>query len=186
MGGSLFAACAKGAVSVGACSEAWGQRRLPVGIRAVGLMLASCRGLPRAQMKYVETEHLRLAYFDPAAITSFRTPRSASSTALRGTEGSFGYVPDGKVSVLLQDFSDPGNATILGSPRNRIFVDIAPTGPGVRDVQSGRAHVYVRQSRTRAPRHGGEANERDRRLRRWSRARSRRWPSTPRAFSIST
>ena len=37
-------------------------------------------------------------------------------------------MPDGKVTVLLQDFSDSGNATMLSTPRNRIFYDIAPIG----------------------------------------------------------
>ncbi|HEX5651178.1 MAG TPA: hypothetical protein VFX69_16085 [Steroidobacteraceae bacterium] len=80
-----------------------------------------------AQIKFVETDRLRLAYFDPGG--AYLVPYATQSfvNALDAQQRAFGYVPDGKANVLLQDFSDRGNATtILGAPRNRIFVDIAP------------------------------------------------------------
>ena len=94
---------------------------------AFGLMLSRLPGLACAQMKYVETEQLRLIDF---AGTDYLVPYATQSfvNALRAQNARFGYVPDGKVAVLVQDFSDSGNAVMLTAPRNRIFYDIAPIG----------------------------------------------------------
>jgi hypothetical protein len=97
------------------------------GIRAFGLMLCILPGLACAQMKYVETEHLRLIYFTG---TDYLVPYATQSfvNALLAQKARFGYVPDGKAAVLLQDFSDSGNAVMMTTPSNRIFYDIAPVG----------------------------------------------------------
>ena len=78
-------------------------------------------------MKIVETDQLNVVYFDPTG--SYLAPYVTQSfiNGLAAQKARFGYVPDGKVSVLLQDFSDRGNAlAILGAPRNRIYIDVAP------------------------------------------------------------
>jgi hypothetical protein len=83
-------------------------------------------GQARAQnLKIVETEDLQVVYFDPSGATLARTSLEFPQQPQR-TERLFGYQPDGKVSILLQDFSDRGNAmAILGTP-HRIFIDVAP------------------------------------------------------------
>jgi hypothetical protein len=85
-------------------------------------------GLAGAQdLKIVETEHLQVVYFDPSG--SYLAPYVTQSfvNSLNAQRERFGFVPDGKVALLLQDFSDRGNAAaVLGAPRNRIFIDIAP------------------------------------------------------------
>lgn len=89
------------------------------------LALLSCPA--RAETRFIETEHFRIAWFDPAG--AYLVPYTTQSyvNAARSVQERFGYVPDGKAAVLLQDYSDRGNATtILGAPRNRIFMDIAP------------------------------------------------------------
>jgi hypothetical protein len=95
-------------------------------LRVMALGLA-CPGIAFGQIKLVETDELRLVYFDPAG--AYLAPYATQSfvNAIDAQKRLFGYVPDGKVGVLLQDFSDRGNATAIpGAPRNRIFVDIAP------------------------------------------------------------
>ena len=78
-------------------------------------------------LKIVETDQLQVVYFDPSG--SYLAPYVTQSfvNSLNAQQKRFGFEPDGKVSVLLQDFGDRGNATaILGAPRNRIYIDVAP------------------------------------------------------------
>jgi hypothetical protein len=93
-------------------------------------LLALCLAGPAvvsAQIKVAETDDVRVVYFDPAGAYLAPYATQCFVNGLDAQRKAFGYEPDGKVSVLLQDFSDRGNATtILGAPRNRIFVDIAP------------------------------------------------------------
>jgi hypothetical protein len=78
-------------------------------------------------MKVVETEKLRLVYFDPTGAHLAPYATQSFVNAIDAQERLFGYVPDGKVNVLLMDFSDRGNATANnGAPRNRVFVEVAP------------------------------------------------------------
>ena len=99
----------------------------PCRILAVALLLFGMLPAGRADTKFVETERLRIVYFDPAG--TYLVPYAAQCflNAMAAQEARFGYRPDDKPTVLLQDFSDRGNAsTFLGAPRNRIFLDIAP------------------------------------------------------------
>jgi hypothetical protein len=90
--------------------------------------LALACGTPAvADTKFVETDRVRVVYFDPTG--AYLVPYATQSylNALNAQHARFGYVPDGKVNVLLQDFTDRGNATtILAAPRNRIYVEMAP------------------------------------------------------------
>jgi hypothetical protein len=80
-----------------------------------------------ADLKFVETEELRIVYFDPTE--KHLVPRATQGflSGLATHERLFNYAPDGRISVLLQDFSDRANATAIPAPRNRIFLDIAPS-----------------------------------------------------------
>src|SRR5829696_8388653 len=78
------------------------------------------------QMKIVETDKLRLVYFNPGADYLVPYAAQAFTNSLAAQQAHFGYVPDGKVSILLQDFSDRGNAIMQPSPRNRLYFDISP------------------------------------------------------------
>jgi hypothetical protein len=83
--------------------------------------------LAQTEMKVLETDNLRLIYFAPAG--EYLAPYATQTllNALAAQKALFGYEPDDKVSVLLQDFADRGNAAaVLGAPRNRIFLDLAP------------------------------------------------------------
>ncbi len=95
-------------------------------ILAACLFVSVQPGPAHAQMKILETENLRMVYFTPA--TDYLVPYATQSflNSLDAQHARFGYVPDGKVSVLLQDFADRGNATMVPTPRNRLFLDIAP------------------------------------------------------------
>lgn len=77
-------------------------------------------------LSLLETEHQRLLYLDPAS--TYLVPHAARTfeNSMRGQRAIFGYDPWEKVTVLLLDFSDYGNAGAYPLPRNSVFVDIAP------------------------------------------------------------
>ena len=80
-----------------------------------------------ADLEFVETKELRIVYFDPSE--NHLVPHATQSflSGLATHQRLFHYVPDGRISILLQDFSDRANATAIPAPRNRIFLDIAPS-----------------------------------------------------------
>jgi hypothetical protein len=99
--------------------------RLPaVGILMLALLTPA---LPTsAQLASLETDDLRLVYISP-------THRFVTGHLARSFENSaafqrriFDYVPTEKVTVLLSDFSDIGNAGATAIPRNAISVKLAP------------------------------------------------------------
>jgi hypothetical protein len=100
---------------------------------AIALLAA---GPARADLDYVETDELRIVYYDPTE--DYLVPYAAQSylAGLAAHRSLFGYVPDGHVNVLLQDFGDRANASTLAAPRDRIFMDIAPTSEPYETVSS--------------------------------------------------
>lgn len=80
-----------------------------------------------AEMAFVETEKLRIVHFVPGPDYLVPYATQCYLNSLDAQQRLLGYTPHDKVSVLLQDFADRGNAaTILGAPRSRVFLDIAP------------------------------------------------------------
>lgn len=93
-----------------------------------GLFLLLAVALPAhsVELKALETKDLRLIYFDP--VESYLAPYAARTftNSLASQQKHFGFAPDGKVTVLMKDFSDYGNAAAGAVPRNTLLVDIAP------------------------------------------------------------
>ena len=85
---------------------------------------------------FVETRELTLYYFDPSE--TYLAPYVTQSflSGLAAQRRLYDYVPDGRVSVLLQDFGDRANASTLSVPRDRIFLDIAPSNEPYETVSS--------------------------------------------------
>jgi len=78
------------------------------------------------QLSTVETDKLRLLYFDPTE--TYLVPRVIQTfhNSIERQESILGYTPDEKITVLLTDFADYGNAGATSVPANSIVVDIAP------------------------------------------------------------
>src|SRR5258708_14976782 len=76
-------------------------------------------------MSFIETEDLRLVYFDSLG---FLTPHAVRTftTSLAWQRRTFGWTPSERVTILLKDLSDYGNAAAVPAPQNRLFVDVAP------------------------------------------------------------
>jgi hypothetical protein len=74
----------------------------------------------------LETDDLRLLYFDPGA--TYLSPYAARSfqNSLTRQVSVFGFDPDEKVTVLLKDFADYANAAAGSLPRNTLLIDVAP------------------------------------------------------------
>ena len=79
-----------------------------------------------AGLLFVETQDLRLVYYDPGEAHLVQHATQSFLSGLAAHKRMFDYVPDGSVSVLMQDFGDRANASANATPRNRIFLDIAP------------------------------------------------------------
>jgi len=102
-------------------------RGAPLGFAAALAVALGVASPVRAGLEFVETEELRIVYLEPGE--KHLVPHATQSflSGLATHERLFHYVPDGRVNVLLQDFSDRANATAIPAPRNRIFLDIAPS-----------------------------------------------------------
>ena len=77
-------------------------------------------------LDYLETEDLRLLYFDPTE--TYLAPHVARSfeNSMRNQRKIFDYEPNEKITSLLLDFSDYGNASASPMPRNTLILQISP------------------------------------------------------------
>ena len=96
-----------------------------------GILFASALAAPASisaaeQLQQLQTENLQLVWFHPAE--DYLAPHVARSfeNSMAWQKRVFGWVPDGKVNVLLKDFGDYGNAGARSTPNNALIVDIAP------------------------------------------------------------
>lgn len=101
---------------------------IPISRRALllALLILATPPLQAVELKALETEDLRLLYFDPTE--TYLAPYAARcfTNSLASQKLRFGFDPDGKITVLMKDFSDYGNAAAGAIPRNTLLVDIAP------------------------------------------------------------
>ena len=77
-------------------------------------------------LQQLQTDDLRLVWFHPAE--DYLAPHVARSfeNSMTFQKHVWGWNPDGKVTVLLKDFIDYGNAGATSVPNNLILIDIAP------------------------------------------------------------
>ncbi|NND43934.1 MAG: hypothetical protein HKN58_01325 [Xanthomonadales bacterium] len=78
------------------------------------------------EMDLIETDDLRLLYFDP--FQTYLTPHTTRTfqNSMDFQKRVFGWTPYDKTTVLLNDFTDWGNGAALVNPGNIIMIDIAP------------------------------------------------------------
>jgi DNA-binding beta-propeller fold protein YncE len=89
-------------------------------------VMAGAAAPARAQLSKVETGDLRLVYVSPSE--DYVVPHAARSFINAETflKGLFKYRPDEKITVLLADFSDYGNAGAGTVPHDALRIQIAP------------------------------------------------------------
>ncbi len=102
-------------------------RRLLAPFAALALSLAPAPARAGATLHELDTDDLRLIYPEPTL--GYLAPYTARcfENAMRMHRRLFGYAPTEKVTVVLVDDSDYGNAAVSGSPRSLMVVQIAPT-----------------------------------------------------------
>ncbi len=105
-------------------------RALPARAARLALLVAGLSaGAAGAEPRYaaLETEHLRLVY--PARALNFIAPYTARcfENSMDMHRRLFGYEPGEKVTIMLVDNSDLGNAAVVGSPRSTMSIQIAPS-----------------------------------------------------------
>jgi len=88
------------------------------------------------EMDVVETEDLRLLYFDP--FQTYLVPHVVRNfhNSLEFQKYLFGWRPQEKTTVILTDLSDYGNAGASASPRNGVSVFIAPASRTLETIPS--------------------------------------------------
>ena len=93
---------------------------------AAASLALSCATPCVAQLTSVETPNLDLVYLEP--VQSFLAPHVGRSfeNALQFHAKLFDYKPKEKITVLLTDFSDSGNAAADAVPRDKLSLRIAP------------------------------------------------------------
>jgi len=101
-------------------------RALTTCLLPVVFFLAGSPPAVAVEMKTFETPNLRLVYFDP--VSTYLVPHAARcfENSLLSQRARFQWDPQEKVTVLLKDFSDYGNASARASPHNTLVFDIAP------------------------------------------------------------
>ncbi len=104
-----------------------GPGRRPYLAGAAAALIIAAEPASAADRAFVETEDLRIVYYDPGE--SYLVPHVTQSflSGLADNERLFDWVPDGVVNVWLRDFTDQGNAGAFRAPYNLIEIDIAPT-----------------------------------------------------------
>lgn len=92
----------------------------------LGVAMAPWAGAQVFEMDILETEDLRLLYFDPPQ--TYLVPHAARSAhnSLDFQKDIFQWSPWDKPTLILTDFSDYGNAGAGASPYNGLIIDIAP------------------------------------------------------------
>lgn len=101
--------------------------RLAIWVVLVALLIAAVPApLPAQALSDLETNDLRLLYRDPAQTYLIPHEGRCFENSMRFQHWLFDYTPSEKVSVLLNDYSDRGNASAVAVPRNILMVETAP------------------------------------------------------------
>ena len=91
----------------------------------VALLIAAAPA--RAQgLSEIETEDLRLLYRNPSQAYLAPYAGRCFENSMRFQRWLFGYVPSQRVAVLLNDFSDAGNASATAIPHDVLLVGTSP------------------------------------------------------------
>ena len=85
----------------------------------------------------LETKNFSLLYFDP--VQTYLTPYIGRSVenALAWHRKTFNWQPWDRVTVLLKDFGDYGNAAARSSPNNAVLFDVAPLSQSMETFTPG-------------------------------------------------
>jgi hypothetical protein len=90
------------------------------------IILLSLLSSLHAQFNKLETDNLRLIYFGKTQSYLINHVARCSENAIKFHRDLFDYTPSEKITILLHDFSDFGNAGAGVVPKNHVSLGIAP------------------------------------------------------------
>jgi len=101
-------------------------RRPAVTLLLILVVTAASSSPASAQLNQLMMEDLRLVYFE--ATQGYLSPHLARCfhNSLEFQREIWGWEPSEPITVILVDFSDQGNASAGGLPRNQVMLEIAP------------------------------------------------------------
>jgi hypothetical protein len=104
------------------------------------LLLLCAFGVSRAdeiELDRLETQDVDLLYFDPPQ--TYLTPYAARAAlnSLEFQKRIFEWTPWEKITLLLKDFTDNGNAAARSSPNNALLIDVAPVNQAFETLTAG-------------------------------------------------
>jgi hypothetical protein len=123
--------------------------------------------IPLIDLSRIETENMRLLYFDPAETYLVPYVGRNFENSLPVLERIFGWEPWEPVTVLLKDFGDYGNASARASPNNAVLLDIAPVSLAFETFSPGERFFTLNNHEVTHVALMDVANERDRFWRRF-------------------
>jgi hypothetical protein len=80
-----------------------------------------------AELRTLETPHLRLIYQSPSQRFIASYTAQCFENAFRFHARTFGWTPSEKVTVILDDSADYGNAAAWATPKNGMLIHLAPS-----------------------------------------------------------
>ena len=94
--------------------------------RFLAILAIAAASPAAAQFTSLETQDLRLLYIDP--FTTYLVPHAGRcfENSLSFQRRLWGYIPSEKPTVILNDFSDSGNAAATPIPWNYLALEISP------------------------------------------------------------
>lgn len=102
------------------------RRTLLISYFLFAFLIPFAGGLSAQELYVLETEHLRLIYYAKAHEFLVKHVARCFENSFAFHRALFNYTPSEKVTVLLNDFSDYGNAGAGSVPENHLSVSIAP------------------------------------------------------------
>jgi hypothetical protein len=115
----------------------------------IGLLLFFIHGSSLAQFKVIETPMQRLVSYGDASSYIVKYVGSCVENALGFQMKLYNYTPSEKITVIMHDLSDYGNAGASTIPRNFVMIAIAPsnfvyeTAPANERINTTMNHEFV-------------------------------------------
>ena len=112
-------------------------RLLKVVLLVFMVLLSGLARAERFEIDVLETEDLRLLYFDP--FQTYLTPHATRTfqNSMDFQKSIFDWTPYDKTTILLNDFTDYGNGAAVIAPGNLVMIDIAPKNRTLETEPSG-------------------------------------------------
>jgi hypothetical protein len=136
------------------------------------------------EMDVVETDEVRLLYFDP--FQTYLVPHVLRNfpNSLQFQKATFDWIPHEKSTIVLTDLSDYGNAGAGASPYNGISVYIAPASRTLETMPSSERMFMIMNHELVHIANMDVANSKDRRWRRFFGGKPRHTDRHPAVHSL--